>query len=79
MAQIINPYQEIVENHSTEEVLARIEQILASAQGAAIKARKDGNVAYYELAANQMDDALQFVKALNYKLGIVDGSSTIVA
>lgn len=79
MAQIINPYQEVVENHSTEEVLARLEQILASAQGAAIKARKDESVAYYELAANQMDGALQFIKALNYKLGNVDRSSTIVA
>lgn len=79
MAQIENPYQEIVENHTTEEVLVRIEQMLASAQGAAIKARKNENVAYYESAANQMDGALQFVKALNHKLGNVDRSATIVA
>lgn len=79
MAQVVNPYQEIVENHTTEEILVRIEQILASAQGAAIKARKDENVAYFELAANQMDGAFQYMKALNYKLGNVDRSATIVA
>lgn len=79
MAQIANPYQEIAERHTTEEILVRIEQMLASAQGAAIRARKDENVAYYEMAAGQMEGALQYVKALNYKLGNVDRSATIVA
>ena len=79
MAQIANPYQEIAENHTIEEILARVEQILTLAQGTAIKARKDENVAYYESAADQMGAAFQYVKALNHKLGNVDRSATVVA
>lgn len=79
MARITNPYKEMVDSHTTEEVLAYIYELLgvAKMQGALI----DGQISKEQLVLS-VDSSLiahEILRTLMMKLDILDDSPSIVA
>lgn len=79
MAQITSLYKELVESHSTEEVLACIYQMLALAKVESTPV--DGAISkdMLMLSAESSRGAYEILKALMEKLDILDDTPTVVA
>lgn len=79
MAQIENPYKELVDNHTTEEVLLFLEDLLAIAMARCRKGANDQNQNLLTLAGASTEQALALLKELNRRLNNLDDTPTIVA
>lgn len=79
MAQITNPYKEMVDSHTTEEVLVYIYELLGAAKMQS--ALTDGQISKEQLvlSADTSRIAYEILRTLMVKLDILDDSPSIVA